>query len=520
MKEWKTVGLLTLAGLVYRVLCLWLFSNEIVAGSDQIQYIMLGQRFASGDFCGVLDVYWPPLYPILIGSVTFFVSSPVLPALIISVISGSLAVPATYLLVRQGYEQRVAFIAAAIAIFFPHLINSVFGFGTETIYLLFIISAVILGWRGTQRESAADLFFVGVLVGLAYLTRPEAFGYLAFFGFAVVYKSAFQRGLATRRPARQIACLLVGFALLATPYLIYLRAATGNWTISGKTTTNMMAGKYSERALEENDETDSAPPAGGAGRSMAKAVAFNLIKFHKDLPYLLPYLLLIFVVLGLFGSVWDRARAERECYLILFCLVTVLGYSLAVVEARYFYILLPIVFGWLARGITRFEVWFFESIRSLMSAGSLLRLNKGYFAALCIVLVYFYVLPLNIFMRASDKAWQETAYEERDAGLWLKANGKPAPTVFSATRRPAFYAEGNQLPPTTTDTNEILNQIKDCRVDYVIFGERSLKRNPFLKGFDATLENSPEFELIYQKNDRLSYKILIFQPRRCGENPN
>lgn len=522
MKEWKTIVLLFLAALVFRVLHYLLFANELVVGNDQMQNIMLARQFADGNFYGVLDIYWTPLYPILIGIVTYFIDSLVLPSIIISIVAGSLAAPITYYLVKQSYDKREAVIAAVIAVFFPHLLNSVFGIGTENIYLLWLIAAVITGWRGLKRDSAVDFFATGVLVGLAYLTRPEGFGYLAFFSVVLVCKALWQRKLITRNLATQIAGLLLGFALLATPYILYLRSATGTWTISGKAATNMMAGKYSERALQENNEIDAPPPGieTETGKALLRAIVYNLVQFHKEIPYLIPSLLLIFVALGLFGRPWDKERLAREAYLALFCLVTIFGYALSVVQARYFYVLLPICIGWMARGIFQSEQWFRDSIRSLMSDKGLWFVNRKSFVILSIVLVYLYVLPVNFFMRPRDKAWQGNAYEERDAGLWIKENGKPSPTIFSASRRPVFYAEGNQLAPETTDASAILLQLRDCKLDYIVLGERSLKRNPFLTGIAENLRKMTEFEVIYEKQEHPDYEIAIFKSRLCNTPQN
>ncbi len=508
MQEWKKVFLLSLAGVGFRILNCLLFANDIVADSDQLRTITLARKFASGNFYGVLDPYWPPLYPILIGILTYFVDSPILPALTISIITGSLAVPLTYYLVKQSYGQREATLAAVIAIFFPHLINSVFSFGTENIYLLLVIGALIIGWKGLKRDAVTDYLLTGILLGLAYLTRPEAIGYLVFFVLLALGKNLWRRKLFARNSTTQIGALLLGFGLLAAPYILYLRSATGAWTISAKAQVNSPLGEL--RQIEES-ETSAAISTTQTGKLFAKYVAHNLIEINKNFPFLVPPFLLIFVGLGLFSKQWDKERLRRETYLILFCLVTAMGYALTVVQARYFYVLLPIFFGWIASGIILLERWFDKSVQNWMPNKSFYSFNPKFFTILCVIFIYLYVLPINYFMVPEDKAWHSTAYEERDAGVWLKEHGKPSATIFSASSRPVFYAEGHHLPPTTTDMGEIFRQIKERRVDYVITGERSLKRNPYLKGFTETLQNDPEFELIYEKNEHPGYKIEIFR---------
>jgi hypothetical protein len=503
MNERKTVFLLFLAALGFRLLHYWIFSHELVVGGDQMQNILLAQRFADGEFYGVLHPYWTPLYPILIGVVTFFIDSRILPSLIISILAGALAAPAVFYLVRQSYGAREAAIAAAIAVFYPHLINSVFALGTENVFLLLIAGLLIVGWKALQNDSPKDYFLTGILVGLAYLTRPEGFGYVGFFGLLILGKSFWQKS-APPKILLKIAALLLGFLILAAPYLFYLKSETGTWTISAKSDVNFASGIYSEDAPTENEEPEK----------FTSVVAYNLLDIHKNFPYLFPIFLLVFVALGLFGERWSRQRLWRESYLIFFCLVTIAGYAATVVQTRYFYILLPVLFGWTARGIVQMQQWLKDSARIWLPEKFAFSADSRYFVSLCLILVYLYLLPLNFFMQSREKAWQVTAYEERAAGLWLKENGKPSARIFSVTQRPVFYAEGRQMSPVSTNLENILAEIKAGEVDYVIHSDRSLKRNPYMKGFAEILQNSPQFELVYENNENPDYKIFVFKQIR------
>ena len=117
-------------------------------------------------------------------------------------------------------------------------------------------------------------------------------------------------------------------------------------------------------------------------------------------------------------------------------------------------------------------------------------------------------------MCARDQAWAENAFEERDAGLWLKQNAGSRPNVLSAIYRPVFYAEGDQTMPTVetaANAESVLRQMKERNAGYVLVSERSLKRNPFLKNLPAILRESPCFELVYRKNEQPGYEILIFK---------
>ncbi|MEZ5428798.1 MAG: glycosyltransferase family 39 protein [Pyrinomonadaceae bacterium] len=512
MKEWKKVLLLTLAALVFRAAHCILFRNDLIPGADQIQYIQLGQKFAHGNFYGVLDTYWPPLFPMMIGALTHFIDSLILPSAIIAVVAGSLAVPLTYYLAKQSYGPSVAWIAAGIAFFYPHLINAVLMIGTENVYLLWIVGAVYFGWWGLKKNSAKIFFLTGMLIGLGYLTRPEAFGYLAFFALFAFISDFRKKKVVSRSSLARIGALLLGFIILATPYIVYLRAETGHWTISGKMGINFAGGEFNEEAEEEEIVVESKPIENKSKVTVLFLTFFySLIVIQKIFAYLLPFLLMVFVVLGLFADTWNKERFKREGYLIVFCMFTVLGYALSASQARYFYILLPIFFGWMACGILYFRDWLEESTKGWIPNKASFLLGVQPFVALSLIFIYVYMLPINSFTHSAEKKWKSRGYEERAAGLWIKENSQRRPLIFSTTMRPAFYSEGKQLFPGKDNLEDLLASLKNDKADYVVFSERALKRRPFLRGLDKALQSDPDFELVYQKNDQPGYGIFVFK---------
>ncbi|MGD9628389.1 MAG: glycosyltransferase family 39 protein [Pyrinomonadaceae bacterium] len=535
IEELKAVLFVTAAGFAFRIVHYFLFASYIVAGSDAMQNIKLGRKFASGNFSGVLDTYWPPLYPILIGAVTIFVDDLVLPAVIISIVAGSLAVPLTYYFVRQSYGHDAGIVAAVLAVFFPYLINSVFAIGTENLYYLFIVGALFTGWKGLMNDSPTSYLSTGVLLGLGYLTRPEAIGYPIFFIALAVGKAVWQKRPFRRETILQVSSILLGFALLSVPYLLYLKSETGSWTISGKMGKNFASGVFSEeqtkgaptRSLE--DSTDDSRPT---IKNLASNFFFNLREAHKAIGELMPIFLLLLAGLGLFGEKLSEERLKREAFLVAFCFLTIVGYAATWVLERYLYILFPIFFGWIALGIIRLERWYRESVSDWTFGRYLSRINYHSFVALCLVLVYLYVFTTNFYVRSSASSWQQAAYEERDAGKWIKENGKSNPNLFTESYRPAFYADGIQYWSESTDLEVIMSQIKqckgdslitsgppnrDCKIDYVVSSERSLRGNPFLENFTDVLRNDPEFTLVYETDKQPGYKISVFEHKQNSE---
>jgi len=507
MKERFTLFWLFAAGLAFRLLHILFFSSEIIPGSDQMLQIMLGRKFASGDFYGVLDTYWAPMYPLLIGVFSAFIDSPVIPAVVVSTIAGSLIVPLTYILVFQSYGRRTAVTAAAVAVFFPHLVNSVFALGSENVYIVFMIGVLILIWNAMQKDSSLLCLAGGLLLGLAYLTRPEAIGYPFFFVPIVVAYNFLRKRPFVKSSVPQAAALMLGLALVATPYLIYLRGEMGRWSVSGKSEINTIAGD-----IGEIDESTGEPTlaTGGAAREFAKYFALNSVDAHKRLPILLPPGLLILAGIGLFGYAWSVDRLHREIFLIGFCLVTFVGYAAAVLQVRYFYVLLPIMFGWVALGIEYVAKWLRRSAKHWWHPRSV-HLRPTPIVITFLLLIYLYALPLNFYIISAENRWKVQGYEERAAGLWLNQNSNPDSYVFSASRRPVFFAERKQLAPTGTDFEQIMSEIRKENVQYIVTSDRSLRRNPYLEGFDEFVREDPRWECVYDAIPKPNYRISIFR---------
>ena len=76
---------------------------------------------------------------------------------------------------------------------------------------------------------------------------------------------------------------------------------------------------------------------------------------------------------------------------------------------------------------------------------------------------------------------------------------------------PVFYAEGTQLPPRSTDIDEIIRDLRSRNLDYVITTIRGLRRNPYLKDLEGILLNSADFTRIYEDHRDPDHSISIFQ---------
>ncbi|HEX6280088.1 MAG TPA: glycosyltransferase family 39 protein, partial [Pyrinomonadaceae bacterium] len=302
-----------------------MFPDELFVGSDQVEYIRHARNFASGDPGGLLDTYWPPFFPFVLGLAYLFSNDLVLPSVAVAVLFGSLAVPLIYYFVRQSYGHREGLIAGVLAVFYPHLLNSVFDLGSENVYLVLIILCLFTGWKAITSDSLLYYALAGGLVGLAYLTRPEAFAYTAFFIGVVLFRNIWKKEQFIKRSLIYGGTFLIAFLVFAAPYLVYLKGEMGRWTISSKTEINTVMGDYTNPAAVDGDRLINPTLSLRTGADLLRSFSFNMVAINKSLPYLIPLGVMIFISLGLFATDWTSTRAKREAYLISFCLLTIVG---------------------------------------------------------------------------------------------------------------------------------------------------------------------------------------------------
>jgi hypothetical protein len=409
------------------------------------------------------------------------------------------------------YGRKASIAAGVLATFYPYLLNTTFDLGYENLYLVLILAFLIFGWWSLDRGSPVLYFFTGIVLALAYLTRPEGIGYIFFLYLFIglqYLRTKDRPGF--KVPLVRVAAFTFGFLLLASPYIGYLRHVTGVWTVSNKATVNMAGGVL--RAAEADRKSTEMTTANVDGRVLVREVIDAERRAQTHIQDLAPLVIFIFVALGLFGEKWSSERLFRESYLLAFCVLTAVGYIATIVLERYFYVMLPVFFVWMGRGIEEAERWILGSlgkwnlarIRPVMSKVAI---------PLCLALVFVYMFSLNFYVRSTESRWQGSAVEERDAGIWMKKNGPASPTVFAGSFRPVFYARGIQVWTDSKDAAEILAEIKTRGVDYIVENDRSTRKYPYLEEVFKLVKNSQDFELVYENKRHPDFEISIYRPR-------
>jgi dolichyl-phosphate-mannose-protein mannosyltransferase len=177
-REILVVVALTLIGALLR---LWSLGRLGLVHFDEGIYAAAGLWVFSRN--GFLDLgpsliaYAPPGFPFLVGVAYYVLGASDLPAILVSIVSGTLTIPAVAWLARRTFGIGAAGAAAAFAaISGTHVAYSRMAL-TDASFLLFWVLALVAGQRFLERPSASRAFILGLAVGVAQLFKYN--GWLA-----------------------------------------------------------------------------------------------------------------------------------------------------------------------------------------------------------------------------------------------------------------------------------------------------------------------------------------------------
>jgi len=519
---------------------LFFLPNESVINGDGAYYTILGERFASGDFADGISAYWSPLYSVLTGLSSLLFTDREFAGRFVSLLAGALLIIPAYYLIREFFGKPAACVGSVILVLHPFLIRTSGWVMTESVYTLILTTVVLSGWFALSRKDWRLFLLTGSLMGAAFLTKPEAIGYVALMLGLAALVLYFGKNGGFRATAQCSLVFLIGFAVFFVPYCLHLHQKTGNWTLSQKIAVNLPAADYhgellaimsdgrmtmKDRLWGDDYETASAvesvKPApihsladASDSRGWADA-AYILgsnawVQLKKQLreyfPAILPIPFAIFAIAGFFLGRWTLTRAAKEIYLLLFVTSTLLGYAASSVELRYLFPLIPLLMAWASSGIVKSSEWLASIIRPRFQI--LEKVRPGLLAALLVVILSVMAAPYFSSILKEDTI-TNVPFEEKDAGLWIKRHAEGSqPTVMSSHITPAFYANAKHIYLPDEKLSTVLNYAKIRRTSYLVLSTRRKLDGAYL----ADMPNShPGVNLVYHDRERPGYEVRVYQ---------
>lgn len=515
---------------------------DSVINGDGAYYTILGERIVAGDLRGGISAYWSPLYSVLTGLSSLVFEDRDFAGRFVSIVAGSVLLVPAYLLIRDLFGRPSAVVGSILLVIHPFLIKASGWAMTESTYTLILTSAIWTGWHALSKGGLRIYFFTGLLLGAAFLTKPEAIGYLGLF-FVLMFAAKLLgcgQAVSVRKLGASYFILTLAFAIAALPYLLFLRDKTGDWTLSAKVTVNLPAADFEGEFLGLSDdgrltlkdriwgddyETEFIPakasPTSEPETSMTgfqrvkndvsilgtKAVALIKRQLRNYFPAILPVPFAIVALFGLFFSPWTRSRSLRDLYLALFVVSTIVGYALSAIELRYLFPIIPILVAWSGNGVVMLSEFLVEIIGKIQP---LKWIKPPIIAGGIVSILLILTSPMFARVLATDPI-TNIPFEEKEAGLWIRDHrGVEQTLVMSANITPAFYAGATHLYLPDEELSTIIEYAERRGVDYLVFCER--RKNDLSK-----ILTSPEMQnlpLVYHDQQHPGLAIAVFELRR------
>lgn len=485
--EWRWFLPPLLAAVALRV---WLLARTSGLTMDSPLYVRMAESLRSGGGEAGPAHHG---YPALVALASLAVPGREWPARLVSLVAGLALVALLYRLARSRLSPAWSALAAALVALHPLLAVYSAAIMTEATFLALLVLALLLVER---RRFLAG----GLVLGAGYTVRPEAAVVTG--GIALLGRGGWRGAL----------LLLLGCALIAGPYLGYLRVEYGAWTLTPKTA--LVRPQFDSRR-EAEWRLHGAPATAREPGSLVERVRWAapsiaasylpLLRRHAGLLLAAwPWPLLL---VSLAGLAWWRG-ALLAPFLCLF----VLPLLAVPLDVRFAQIFVPP----LALGAAAAGAWLVRRA----DGGRRGRAVAGLVLAACLAgTAWCWVGPAGARARAFDDGPMP---ELRQAGEWLRAHGRPGATVMDRKAFVPFFAGmwHVQLPDDDYDT--IVGYARASGVDYIVLEQYVIGLRPQMEplvadpGFRA---RERRLRLVYLRAGAPNTGVAIFEVVRTPAAP-
>ena len=495
-------------------------------GTDDAYYASIARFFAEGYWERALDPYWSPFYPFLVSLPFRLGISLEASGIAISLLASAGSVILCFYLAKLIAGPHVGIIAAAIAAIHPRLVIISQTFMTEALYLFLACGALALfcykfnaSILSRKKLSIVIFFFIGFILSLAYLTRPEGI-----FCFALLFvlcvanltlkKIPFIKFVSLKASGWNYALpiiMLLGFLATSFPYLYNIARIEGGLFFGEKGSANFYGAykndyKQAGITVEKSGHDYITGP-----KQSRKPGNYHMLKFLRRRPGLvikrtfqnIPKALLDkipslmywpLILLSLFGIFYRKKvlRSSYENIYVIWILLPVIIYSSLFLYRRFFVITLPLLIVFCAIGI--------EEMRHLMS-----RKFFSIFMSICVVLLLIYT---NFSISSKQKP---ILYKE--GGLWLKKHVAKHLVVSGRKPELSFYAEAEFRPLNAKRIKDLQNFLAKENVTHLVVEDYILPlSHPGLVSLLDT-ENAPQWLHQVYASAKEDHKLIIYEFR-------
>jgi hypothetical protein len=463
-----------------------------VIETDGVKYINLAKNIFTRNILQIHHGLPRAIFPFLIRMFHGVISNWELAGRMVSLVFGSFIPPLVFAITMQLYNYKVAIFSATLLILEPSLVSASCQVMSESVYIILILLFLYLAMQAIRNKKKFYFLSAGLILGIAYWTRPEAVFYFMFILFIILPFILLGWKVYLKKKIGFVISFILGFVFLGGLYHLYIYYLSNGWIINQDFLDTL--GEYKKLSL-----SNTFP-------SIVKTYFRNLY-YHvylQHIPNLFSPLLIMIMALGFFSQTRVTGLAAEQTLLLSYVIFSLFFNTIVPwVEIRYFVSILPILFIWVGNGVYELGDWF---LRNFDSA----RKDLVYFCVLALVIINF--LPrLTGPFRQKDK-FLDQAIEMKEVGSWIKDNLPQGVLIMTRWPELAFYAEKSFVMISNNKYTDLIQYAQDRYVDYIVIDRRSAtKLYPEFNFLLNETDIPSELELVYIWDKRPEYKVIIYK---------
>jgi 4-amino-4-deoxy-L-arabinose transferase-like glycosyltransferase len=521
MKTNKTYLVLLVILLLALLIRIPLFTNEKFVTTDGVDYARLGKNLIEkGEYFYREDynfgTLFSPGYPLFIGLTNLFFDNLLLSGRLVSLLSSLITIILLYFIGKELNNKEAGLFLATCYAIYPFIIWTSVRLMTESIFFLFLALTIYLFVLAFKRKKILFFLLFGASSAFAYLIRPEGIILLAL-PFLSLKKLKNKKYL-----VRIFAALLV-FILVASPYLLFLKESTGDFTLSGKTGLvtilggTLTGGDYEKLFYSLNEEKNKLD-------ALEKSSKLSIIDFMFEDPvefikrfflnslYEIELLLLLSIpiLLPLLFSFLNINFFKNKINLILLAMAFLffILYPLFFVSTRFVLTITVILILLSSTGFTNSK----ETLHKIFNFYEIKKNKTTLFMEknIKIIIVILLILSSLPYVGYYSFIYDRDITEYVDAAMFLKEMHPEYEEINVMARKPwiSFYSGSKYTTFPYANYKDVINFAKIYGVDYIIVDGGHQKKWDNYEELMQMEKYSDEVELIYEDNSGTPIKIL------------
>ena len=214
------------------------FGFDFYQGGDSPGYMFLAKNLVEHGIFSLSDVLQyissnirTPGYPLFLALI-YLIFHSFIPAIFFGALISAFAAPLIYLIAKEVFEERIAFITGVLTAIEPMGLFLGVSIVTEGIFTPILFLAAYCFIRYLKYGDTKNIGISGFLFGIATLIRPITFYFWPIVVLFIIYKIYKEKNF-WRRTVKNSLIFVFAFFIILSPWLIRNKISVGSWQIAG-----------------------------------------------------------------------------------------------------------------------------------------------------------------------------------------------------------------------------------------------------------------------------------------------